>query len=190
MYTRRRALRLSRTTRRCMAATCTSPTQRSTTRSARYATTGPAPPCAAIGSHVHFLALPAEGPHLQVEPFSRALAEMNVDVMINGRRRDHGFDRAHLQVCSAGSTHGRAAHARQRMHVDCTARLSLQLVRALHASKHELTLMKGCSLRVAMPLLQCSFGGQREAWTVCDMQAHEDPSVECMTMSHVVLPGV
>lgn len=36
--------------------------------------------------------------HGQVEPFSRALAELDVDCMINGRRRDHGFDRAHLEA--------------------------------------------------------------------------------------------
>jgi len=34
----------------------------------------------------------------QVEPFSRALRELNVDCMVNGRRRDHGFDRAHLEA--------------------------------------------------------------------------------------------
>ncbi len=35
---------------------------------------------------------------MQVEPFNRALAELEVDVMINGRRRDHGFDRAQLEA--------------------------------------------------------------------------------------------
>ena len=34
----------------------------------------------------------------QVEPFQRFLSELNVDMMINGRRRDHGFERAHLEV--------------------------------------------------------------------------------------------
>jgi len=34
----------------------------------------------------------------QVEPFSRALRELDVDCMVNGRRRDHGFDRAHLEA--------------------------------------------------------------------------------------------
>ena len=71
----------------------------------------PAPPGAAIGSLIPNLASSAERPALQVEPFSRALMEMDVDVMINGRRRDHGFDRAHLQVLSAVSRHCRALHA-------------------------------------------------------------------------------
>ena len=35
---------------------------------------------------------------LQVEPFQRSLKDMDVDVMINGRRRDHGFERAQLEV--------------------------------------------------------------------------------------------
>ncbi len=35
---------------------------------------------------------------MQVEPFQRSLTDLNVDVMINGRRRDHGFERAHLEV--------------------------------------------------------------------------------------------
>lgn len=33
-----------------------------------------------------------------MEPFSRALESLQVDCMINGRRRDHGFDRAFLEV--------------------------------------------------------------------------------------------
>ena len=37
-------------------------------------------------------------PSPQVEPFQRSLADLDVDVMINGRRRDHGFERAHLEV--------------------------------------------------------------------------------------------
>ena len=37
---------------------------------------------------------------LQVEPFNRALKEQGADVMINGRRRDHGFERAFLEVRS------------------------------------------------------------------------------------------
>jgi hypothetical protein len=44
----------------------------------------------------------------QVEPFSRALESLRVDCMINGRRRDHGFDRAFLEVGS--STTAAAAH--------------------------------------------------------------------------------
>ena len=35
---------------------------------------------------------------MQVEPFQRSLQDMQVDVMINGRRRDHGFERAQLEV--------------------------------------------------------------------------------------------
>lgn len=34
----------------------------------------------------------------KVEPFSRALKTLAVDAMINGRRRDHGFERAHLEA--------------------------------------------------------------------------------------------
>ena len=37
---------------------------------------------------------------VQVEPFQRSLNELDVDVMINGRRRDHGFERAQLEVRS------------------------------------------------------------------------------------------
>ncbi len=51
---------------------------------------------AAAGEHARW------APHArgaaQVEPFSRALRELNVDCMVNGRRRDHGFDRAHLEA--------------------------------------------------------------------------------------------
>ncbi len=35
---------------------------------------------------------------MQVEPFSRAMRTLQADVMINGRRRDHGFERAFLEV--------------------------------------------------------------------------------------------
>lgn len=35
---------------------------------------------------------------MQVEPFSRAVRTLQADVMINGRRRDHGFERAFLEV--------------------------------------------------------------------------------------------
>ena len=35
---------------------------------------------------------------MQVEPFNRSLRELQADVMINGRRRDHGAERAHLEV--------------------------------------------------------------------------------------------
>ena len=34
----------------------------------------------------------------QVEPFDRALKSLEVDCMINGRRRDHGAERAFLEV--------------------------------------------------------------------------------------------
>ncbi|KAK9916259.1 hypothetical protein WJX75_000636 [Coccomyxa subellipsoidea] len=39
----------------------------------------------------------------KVEPFQRSLSDLNVDVMINGRRRDHGFERAQLEVFEEGS---------------------------------------------------------------------------------------
>ncbi|EIE26875.1 adenine nucleotide alpha hydrolases-like protein [Coccomyxa subellipsoidea C-169] len=39
----------------------------------------------------------------KVEPFQRSLQDLDVDVMINGRRRDHGFERAHLEVFEGGS---------------------------------------------------------------------------------------
>ncbi|KAK9823415.1 hypothetical protein WJX72_002591 [[Myrmecia] bisecta] len=38
----------------------------------------------------------------KVEPFNRSLKTLDVDVMINGRRRDHGFERAHLEVFEGG----------------------------------------------------------------------------------------
>nr|CAD32963.1 phosphoadenosine-phosphosulphate reductase [Physcomitrium patens] len=38
----------------------------------------------------------------KVEPFSRALKTLEVDAMINGRRRDHGAERAHLEVFEEG----------------------------------------------------------------------------------------
>lgn len=34
----------------------------------------------------------------QVEPFQRGLKELETDCMINGRRRDHGAERAFLEV--------------------------------------------------------------------------------------------
>lgn len=39
----------------------------------------------------------------KVEPFQRAMRELNVDLMINGRRRDHGGERAFLEVAEAGN---------------------------------------------------------------------------------------
>ncbi|CAI5464398.1 unnamed protein product [Closterium sp. Yama58-4] len=39
----------------------------------------------------------------KVEPFSRALTTLNVDAMINGRRRDHGAERAHLELFEDGT---------------------------------------------------------------------------------------
>ncbi|CAI6003091.1 unnamed protein product [Closterium sp. NIES-65] len=39
----------------------------------------------------------------KVEPFSRALTSLNVDAMINGRRRDHGAERAHLELFEDGT---------------------------------------------------------------------------------------
>ena len=45
------------------------------------------------------------GGGLQVEPFNRSLVDTEADVMINGRRQDHGFERAHIQVdISSGIT--------------------------------------------------------------------------------------
>ncbi|KAK9832865.1 hypothetical protein WJX74_000020 [Apatococcus lobatus] len=38
----------------------------------------------------------------KVEPFQRSLKESGTDVMLNGRRRDHGAERAHLEVFEAG----------------------------------------------------------------------------------------
>lgn len=38
----------------------------------------------------------------KVEPFARALRELKTDVMINGRRRDHGAERAQLQAFEEG----------------------------------------------------------------------------------------
>ena len=42
----------------------------------------------------------------KVEPFGRALKELGVDAMINGRRRDHGAERAHLQLVDAPARAG------------------------------------------------------------------------------------
>lgn len=39
----------------------------------------------------------------KVEPFNRALKTLQCDVMINGRRRDHGAERAHLDLLEAGA---------------------------------------------------------------------------------------
>ena len=38
----------------------------------------------------------------KVEPFQRALVDTECDVMINGRRRDHGAERAHLRLFDVG----------------------------------------------------------------------------------------
>ncbi|CAM6098619.1 unnamed protein product [Calypogeia fissa] len=38
----------------------------------------------------------------KVEPFDRALSTLQVDAMINGRRRDHGAERAHIGIFEAG----------------------------------------------------------------------------------------
>lgn len=40
----------------------------------------------------------------KVEPFARSLKTLQTDAMINGRRRDHGAERAHLEVFEAGAT--------------------------------------------------------------------------------------
>lgn len=40
-------------------------------------------------------------PGLQVEPFQRGLRELQTDCMINGRRRDHGAERAFLEAWEA-----------------------------------------------------------------------------------------
>lgn len=39
----------------------------------------------------------------KVEPFDRALNTLKVDAMINGRRRDHGAERANLEVIERGA---------------------------------------------------------------------------------------
>ena len=39
----------------------------------------------------------------KVEPFQRALNELEVDCLVNGRRRDHGHERAHLELFDAAS---------------------------------------------------------------------------------------
>lgn len=41
--------------------------------------------------------------HAKVEPLNRALTELEADAWINGRRRDHGFDRAFLDVYEEGN---------------------------------------------------------------------------------------
>lgn len=42
----------------------------------------------------------------KVEPFQRAMQELRADVMLNGRRRDHGGERAFLEVADAGAKPG------------------------------------------------------------------------------------
>lgn len=37
-------------------------------------------------------------PFTQVEPFQRGLKTLNADIMINGRRRDHGAERAYIDI--------------------------------------------------------------------------------------------
>ena len=39
----------------------------------------------------------------KIEPFQRAMQELRADVMLNGRRRDHGGERAFLEVADAGA---------------------------------------------------------------------------------------
>ena len=46
----------------------------------------------------------------KVEPFQRSLKELEVDAMINGRRRDHGAERAHLQLVDAPARAGAATN--------------------------------------------------------------------------------
>ena len=46
----------------------------------------------------------------KVEPFGRSLQELKVDAMINGRRRDHGAERAHLQLVDAPARAGAAVN--------------------------------------------------------------------------------
>ena len=46
----------------------------------------------------------------KVEPFGRSLRELQVDAMINGRRRDHGAERAHLQLVDAPARPGAAVN--------------------------------------------------------------------------------
>ena len=38
----------------------------------------------------------------KVEPFARSLKETDCDCMVNGRRRDHGAERAHLTLFDVG----------------------------------------------------------------------------------------
>lgn len=62
----------------------------------------PSPPCLAwFCSHTDDVVMSTGG--VQVEPFNRALKTLQCDVMINGRRRDHGFERAQLEVVEEGS---------------------------------------------------------------------------------------
>lgn len=46
----------------------------------------------------------------KVEPFQRSLEELQVDAMINGRRRDHGAERAHLHLVDAPARAGAAVN--------------------------------------------------------------------------------
>merc|ERR1719453_1600693 len=54
----------------------------------------------------------------KVEPFQRGLKTLNTDVMINGRRRDHGAERAYIDIAEIASTTRRPTACR------CTRRSS------------------------------------------------------------------
>ena len=42
----------------------------------------------------------------KVEPFQRGLKTLNTDVMINGRRRDHGAERAYIDIAEVAPIGG------------------------------------------------------------------------------------
>ena len=71
----------------------------------------------------------------KVEPFSRSLKTLAVDCMLNGRRRDHGFERAHLEAFEAG-TPAKCQPLAYWEFRDCFAYLERHKVEAhpLHAS--------------------------------------------------------
>jgi phosphoadenosine phosphosulfate reductase len=56
-----------------------------------------------FSSDLYMTDVEAYDQHAKVEPLNRALTELEADAWINGRRRDHGFDRATLEVYEEGN---------------------------------------------------------------------------------------
>ena len=144
-----------------------------------------------------------------MEPFQRSLTELDVDVMINGRRRDHGFERAQLEVhshllcpCSPavyrwglpsvlGWTPNNESKQVQvlglRTAVDsvqtCSVRGICQLMRSRCSVGKQASLPGGRSLRTGSPSRQTLWhgGSSRTAWSTWRGTALR--GIPCMTRS-------